>query len=1017
MPFGIPDYHKTNKVLHVGCEKPRAYFIPYADESTARAAFRDESCYFKTLIGTWQFLYFSTVDEIKDVPSLSFLSADKLRVPMNWQNELGAGYDTPHYTNTNYPFPVDPPHVPNHNPCGVYRRSFTLTKSQLSGKDIMLNFEGVDSCFYLFVNGKFLAYSQVSHGTSEINITNAVHPGENDITVAVLKWCDGSYLEDQDMFRASGIFREVYLLFRDKARIDDIFVRTDISDDFSSATVSVDFATNAPLLVKYELKDACGEIISSGSVDVTDGQSVRIAELKAPRLWSDESPYLYLLTLSAGSEVICLDVGIRRIEISGNVILINGKKVKARGVNRHDSHPLLGHATPIEHIRRDLNIIKSSNLNMVRTSHYPNDPRFYKMCDELGLYVCDEADIECHGIGIYKNGNEIVDSADWSESFLDRARLLLERDKNHPSVIMWSVGNESGPGLNHRLMVEYYKRRDPSRLVHAEDESRRAWCIDKDEKRGVSSSVPSSQYREYLDFESRMYPSLEELREDYVGEDKKFPFFMCEYSHAMGVGPGDLRQYWELIRSNDNFFGGCVWEFTDHSVATGDDVYENPKYTYGGDFGDYPNDANFCVDGLVYPDRRPHTGLRELKQISAPLDVKFEDGSLKVRSYRFFESLTDISLVYTVEENGEAVYSGRIAELDVLPECERDYAITLPKTDEDKFTTLNIYARQNRATAYSPIGHEIGVWQFILSEPKRAAAVKSGGFSEGDDGFFARVGEAVFTVSRTTGLLSSIVSEGEEMLVSPLTPTLWRAPTDNDMNIKLQWFKHELDKLTTHLYSVKLTDDGSVVAELSLGAAPLPPAARLTMRYGISDDGRITVSCDAKISDSLPMLPRFGFMMTLPEGFENVRYFGYGPYESYEDMRLASRLSYFRTTVSESFEHYVRPQENMAHFGCRIADVSSVSGHGLIYLADSFSFTAQHYTPLTLTHTRHDYELVKDKETTVIVDYRNSGIGTNSCGPELSREYRIEEKDIHFEFSILPAFTGNVNPFDKWLKK
>ncbi|MBP3309133.1 MAG: DUF4981 domain-containing protein [Clostridia bacterium] len=1017
MPFGLPDYHKTNKTLHIGCEEPHAYFIPYADERSAARALRDESPYFKTLIGKWQLLYFSSVDEISDVPSLSFASADKIDVPMNWQNVLGAGYDTPHYTNTNYPFPVDPPHVPNHNPCGVYRRSFTLTEEQMLGKDIMLNFEGVDSCFYLFVNGRFAAYSQVSHGLSEINITDLVTAGENTLTVAVLKWCDGSYLEDQDMFRASGIFREVYLLFRDKARINDIFVRCDISEDFSSATVSADILTSSQCAVSYLLKDMAGATVASGDAVISGEKTLKLANIKNPHLWSDECPYLYTLTLLSGGEVITLDVGIRKIEIVGNVILINGKKVKAKGVNRHDSHPILGHATPMEHIRRDLNIIKSNNLNMVRTSHYPNDPRFYKLCDEIGLYVCDEADIECHGMGIYKNGNAIVDNPDWSESFLDRGRRMVERDKNHPCIIMWSVGNECGPGINHKLMIEYYKRRDPSRLAHAEDESRRAWVIDKDEARGVHSDVPSSRYREYIELESRMYPELDTIVNDYVGKDKRLPFFMCEYSHAMGVGPGDLKKYWELIRANDNFFGGCVWEFTDHSVAIGDDIYANPNYTYGGDFGDYPNDGNFCVDGLVYPDRRPHTGLRELKQVSAPLDITYEDGTLTVKSYRFFETLSDISLAYTVEENGEPLYSGRINGLDIAPECSGTYAIEGFPVAKNKFVTLNIFARQNRATSYAPIGHEIGVWQFILNEPKRSECLSAVGFTECEDGFLAKVGECLYTVSRRTGLISSIVSEGEEMLASPVTPTLWRAPTDNDMNIKKKWFKCEFDKLTPHLYSISKTDTGEVVAELSLGAAPLPPAVRLTLTYKAEADGRINVGCKATVADGLPMLPRFGFMMTLPEGYENIRYFGYGPYESYQDMRLASRLSYFRTTVNENFEHYIRPQENSAHYACRIADVSSVAGHGLIYLADAFSFTAQHYTPMSLTHTRHDYELVKDKETTVIIDYRNAGIGTNSCGPELLPEYRIDEKEINFEFSILPAFTGNVDAFDKWLKK
>ena len=469
MPFNVPDYHKSLAELHVGCEKPRAYFIPYSEKNEAKDDIRDSSPYFKTLIGEWSFRFFPSVTEISDPLEVEFEKTDRISVPMNWQNALGRGFDTPNYTNTNYPYPVDPPHVPDENPAGVYARSFRLTKPQLCGKDVMLNFEGVDSCFYLYVNGKFAGYSQVSHMTSEFDITSLVHEGENEIRLVVLKWCDGSYLEDQDMYRASGIFREVYLLFRDKERINDIYLHVDTADDFSTAVISVDVGASSEIPIRYSLEDADGAELLMGEFDAKDG--IVLGKLASPSLWSDENPYLYTLYLYSGSEVIALPVGVRRVEIKGNVVYINGQKVKARGVNRHDSHHLLGHATPMEHIKRDLYIMKAHNCNMIRTSHYPNDPRFYALCDKMGFYVCDEADIEGHGLGIYRDGNELIDSPEWTPAFVDRAERMLERDKNHPSIIMWSVGNETGAGLNHTAILKYFKSRDVSRILHAEDES------------------------------------------------------------------------------------------------------------------------------------------------------------------------------------------------------------------------------------------------------------------------------------------------------------------------------------------------------------------------------------------------------------------------------------------------------------------------------------------------------------------------------------------------------------------
>ncbi|MBQ9070112.1 MAG: DUF4981 domain-containing protein [Clostridia bacterium] len=1021
MPFGLPKYHENLKTLHVGSEKPRAYFIPYETRKKALSDIRDESKFFKTLIGEWDFKFFPSVAEISDPNAVEFSAGEKIDVPMNWQNALGRGYDVPQYTNVNYPYPIDPPYIPDENPAGVYRRTFKLTAEQMRNKDIMLNFEGVDSCFYLYVNGSFAGYSQVSHMTSEFNVTGLLREGENEIRVVVLKWCDGSYLEDQDMYRASGIFREVYLLMRDRARINDIFLKYDTAEDFSYADVSLEVEANENIELKYTLSDAEDAVLCEGKSTLKCGK-VDIGRVEKPKLWSDEIPYLYNLTLECGDEIINLPVGIRRIEIKGSVIYINGKKVKARGVNRHDSHPILGHATPVEHMLRDIYIIKQFNCNMIRTSHYPNDPRFYALCDRLGIYVIDETDLECHGIGIYRDGNELTDNPEWTEAYLDRAERMLERDKNHASIIIWSVGNESGPGINHKEMVKYFKSRDNSRLVHAEDESRRAMAVDDQKLRGADMPVPSEKYREYIDFESGMYIDFWSIKNKYLPKgNEKYPFFLCEYSHAMGNGPGDVGDYWKLIREMDSFFGGCVWEFTDHSVATGDNVYKDPHYTYGGDFGEYPHDSNFCVDGLVYPDRRAHTGFYEVKQAQAPVKVEYENGTLTVTSYRYFTDMSDLSLVYTFEKNGKAIKCGRIGELKIKPLAKRKFKIGPPDVNCG-ILTLNVTVKQNTETEWAPIGHEIASWQFILCDNLERKTPDMMGASLKDSfGYYEiEFGESVARVSKTSGLITSLVHEGKEMLDAPVAPTIWRAPTDNDRRVRREWEKHNYHRMSVKCYGTSYeeqSDRVTVTSEIALGSAPLKPALRMTLKYIFSEGSAIAVCCDAKVRGDIPPLPRFGFRFTLPEGFEDISYFGYGPYESYEDKRLASRLSLFKTTATANFEPYVRPQENSAHHGCKWASVTSTVGHGMLFMADKFSLSASHFTPEYLTETRHDFELKEDKNTTVIIDYRTAGIGSHSCGPELDPRFRISEKEIHFEFSFSPEFMGNINPFDKYSKR
>ena len=999
MPLNIPNYHQSTETLHVGCEKPRAYFVPFPCGCASKHAERGESTFFKSLCGEWNFKFFKSVNDVCD---LSTEGSDKLTVPMSWQMALGRGYDVPNYTNVNYSIPYDPPFVPDENPCGLYSRKFTVPAA-MAGKKIYLNFEGVDSAFYVWVNDEFAAYSQVSHMTSEIDVTSLVHAGENEIKVLVLKWSDGTYLEDQDMWRMSGIFREVYLLFRDETHIRDIFVHCDLDDSFTDADFTVDVDVTGKATVEWTLDCPCGETISSGKCDVDESGKIVVPTVKNAKLWSDEEPNLYALTLHCGNEYITLPIGARRVEIKDGCVVINGKKVKAKGVNRHDSHHLLGHATPVEHMVRDIMIMKSHNVNMVRTSHYPNDPRFTALCDKYGIYVCDETDLETHGA---RPWYALSRSPEWEGEYVDRVQRMVERDKNHPCVIFWSLGNESGWGQNHVAMHTWIKSRDTSRIVHYE---------------GANYDYNDGKYlRDVTDIESRMYPSPTWCDNYCKAPERDEPLFLCEYSHAMGNGPGDLRDYWEVIEANDNFFGGCVWEFIDHSVAIGD-KYGDPSFTYGGDFGDHPNDGNFCVDGLVYPDRRVHTGLEELKQAIMPVAVReVKPGTVAIKSRRYFKSLSDISMAWTVKVDGKAVKSGVHPNLDIAPEAEEVFEI-VPENELPAHgtVTLDLSFRQNKPTEWADVGYEVGFAQFIYERAekvKAAPALYPVELCENREEYTVTVGETVYKISKFSGMITDICDNGEHLITKPVVPQIWRAPTDNDRNVQWDWRNSSIHNAKVKCYSTEVVkadeSEAVILSKISLAAAPNEVVLRADVTYTVKYGMGIKIACDVKWNIQKKHYPRFGMRLTMPEGAEQMRYFGYGPNESYVDKRLASKLGEYKSTVTENYEPYVFPQENSSHWGCRWADVHTVAGHGFLFTScEPFSFNASHFSPEQLTETRHHYELKREPETTVMLDMRMDGIGSNSCGPELAEKYRFNETEFSSSVTIKPVFAAEINPY------
>ena len=1020
--FALDHCYEDPSILHIGCLDPRSYFIPFdvsqtSVQPTDMYINREKSERLKLLSGNWDFAYFKTLDDLPCFLDDRFEYPEKIDVPRSWQTYLDRDYDKPQYVNVLYPFPVDPPFVPDCNPCGLYHRSFEVSKEDAEDRVARLVFEGVDSCFYLWINDRYVGYSQVSHCTSEFDITPYLVTGANTITVAVLKWCDGSYLEDQDKFRLSGIFRDVYLLWRDRVHIEDVYLAPSLDPKSLTGTFKAFVTLNLPGWFAYTLEDPEGRVIGQGE---SENSSIQI-ECPCVRPWSDEIPVLYALRLICGKEQIVIPFGFRSICVKDRIIYINGQKVKVKGVNHHDSDPILGSATPLWHIERDLKLIKYHNCNMIRTSHYPSDPRLPGLCDMLGIYLCDEADLETHGMSPVGQWDKLTDSPEWTEAYVDRARRLMERDKNHPCVVMWSVGNESGIGRNHEKMADYFHTRMPGCLVHAEDESRRAHSHEPVENRALTNCP-------YIDIDSRMYPSVHELESEYFERnDYDHPVFLCEFSHAMGNGPGDIADYWACMRRHDEFFGGCIWEFTDHSVATDQTPGHDPKYVYGGDFGDFPNDGNFCVDGLVFPDRRPHYGFMEYKQVVKPFRAELtgkgqKQVRLRLENIRYFKSLSDMTFEWVLERNGIAVESGTF-ETNAGPQRSEEIIVSFNnQIDETSFNYLTVRAKYKEATPFARAGDEFGFEQFELSLGKadRKAAFGSVRLEDTSDiAYTVSCGDATYLVDRTTGCICSVRKDGTELLTAPITPNIWRAPTDNDRNIKNEWRRAGYDRTKIKCYSCEVTEasDTSLIVSsvMSLGADALVPCVRLTVLYHFEGDGSVKIDIQAQKAEQLPPLPRFGIMVCLDEALDSVSYFGRGPAESYQDKRHASSIGLYTTDTVSNFEHYVRPQENMAHAETRWVTVRRPGGPGLAALVsgEPFSFNCSRFSPMTLTRTPHDYELVPEQRTVLCLDEKHAGIGSNSCGPALDPKYRLSETERNFSIVLKPFTKDLTDPFEE----
>ena len=1015
----VPACYEDLHMQHWGTAANRSYFIPASVRMDDLVEHREHSDRFHLLNGNWKFKYCESVHDFTDLFYEQDYDAkewDTIPVPGVWQNY---GYDRHQYTNIRYPFPVDPPHVPIDNPCGAYLCNFAYYHKENAPK-AYLNFEGVDSCFYVWINGHYLGYSEVSHSTSEFDISDYVIEGNNTLAVLVLKWCVGSYLEDQDKFRTTGIFRDVYILDRPEFCIRDYFTTMHIGE---VSTVKIRFAYHGDFVPTCaKLMDAEDNMIASGSaIAMEEGEYTYQAVLSVenPILWNPEKPYLYTLIIETPNEVITDRVGLREVCIKNNQVLLNGTPFKFRGVNRHDSDPVTGPVITVEQMKRDLKLIKQHNFNAIRTSHYPNAPMFLQLCDQYGFMVIDEADNESHGASAtYCKENDVWENhvEIWNEPFadnpcfigmtMDRTQRCVQRDKNRPSVICWSMGNESAYGCCFEAALAWTKHFDPDRLTHYESaqyHSNKCQCDFSN-----------------IDLYSNMYPSLETLQK-YIDSDPDKPYLMCEYSHAMGNGPGDLEDYWQFIQNNDVMCGGFVWEWCDHAVYAGKTENGKDKYLYGGDHGELLHDGNFCVDGLVYPDRRPHTGLLEYKNVHRPLrSVSYEakSGQLILHNYMDFVNLSDyLVLSYELNCDGQLISSGKIENLPaVSPHCEGVVKLNLDIPDKGRCYLRILYLLKNE-TELLPMHFDLGFDEIMLpnTDNRNQTALQIwNNKSSVEDHITVKESERYLSIQASaflyeydkfSGMFTKIYFRGQELLDKPVNFNLFRAPTDNDRKLKHNWFAAYYDHIVTRAYNTCHTVvDGElrIHSDASIAGISVQKIMDVELDWTVSIDGKITVEILAKRNLEFPELPRFGLRLFLPNSMESISYYGLGPMENYTDKHHAAYHNLFYTTVSNLHEDYIRPQENGAHGDCDYVILENAEVRMTIVGIDKFSFNASHYTQEELTAKAHNFELEKCDSTVLCLDYRQNGIGSASCGPDLSEKYRLLDETINLSFCFIP---------------
>ena len=997
----IPNYFENMDVLHLNTMPTRSYYIPAGKPMGALVTDRERSDRFQLLNGDWKFRYHESVHMLQEeffAEGYDASGFDTIAVPGVWQSY---GYDRQQYTNTRFPFPYDPPYVPYENPCGTDIHTFTYTPDAAAPR-AYLNFEGVDSWFYVWLNGSFVGYSQVSHSTSEFDVTHLLRSGENTLAVLVLKWCDGSYLEDQDKFRHTGIFRDVFLLKRPENHLWDYFVTTD------GGKIRVRMSGHALVKLYDQAHTLLAETTPITSADA-EFPLEALLEVEKPIFWNPEAPYLYTLEFHTPGEVITDRVGLRAISIINNVVLLNGQPIKFRGINRHDSDPVVGPAVDLDHIQNDMAMFKQFNFNAIRTSHYPNAPQFYQLCDEYGFMVIDEADNESHGCrklyGV-ESAEKDTRHRKWATPqannpaftgvILDRVQLCVRRDKNRPCVLIWSMGNECAFGCTFETALTWTKQYDPSRLTHYES----ALYRDNTVKPDFSN----------LDLYSYMYAGFD-VMEDYFANSPDKPFILCEYAHAMGNGPGDFEDYWEVIQAHEGFCGAFVWEWCDHAIYKGE---QNGKamYWYGGDHGEFPHDDNFCVDGLVYPDRTPSTGLWEYWNVHRPARAAWENGVLRLHNYMDFISLEQyLTASWELRCNGIVIGSGQLTVPAIAPHGEGKIPLPL-ELPQGKCSLRVIYASlQDHPLCEA--GHPLGFDDLILTEgcpsAQRLLEMTYPGVPawEEDHRYITIKSEQfAYRLDKWTGLWASLEYMGKALLEHPMELNLWRAPTDNDRKIRHVWTEAGYQHSVTRCYETRVAAAENalqIICTCSIAPIWRQRIMNIETIWEVDAIGNITASIRVSKDPEFPELPRFGLRLFLPKEMEQVSYLGYGPMESYRDKHRAGWYGKFSSTVTDLHEDYIKPQENGSHWGCDLVELHGGDLSLCVVAAAPFSFNASHYTQEELTAKKHNYEIEESGHTVLCLDYAQTGIGSGSCGPHTLPKHRFSETEFTFTLRLLPG--------------
>ncbi|WP_225048866.1 glycoside hydrolase family 2 TIM barrel-domain containing protein [Lacticaseibacillus kribbianus] len=973
------DLLEDPQALRENTEPARSYYIPYPTEATAlKAKRRTESPCFTLLDGDWDFRYLPDLSALDEqFWADGDLTTDAvLPVPATWQNH---GYDHHQYTNVSYPIPFQPPFVPDANPAGYYRRSFTVADGDDSW---YLNFEGKDSAMYVWVNGRYVGYDSVPHANSEFDVTAFVHPGENDLAVLVAKWSVGTYFEDQDKFRTSGLIRSVYLLARPQAHATTLDWHTTVDVARGTGTLTVD--AYAGPAARYALVDAAGQQLAAG--DWTVGTAITVADCA---FWNAEHPYLYRLVVTAGDEALPFDVGFRQWTLEAGVLRLNGQAVKLYGTNYHDSDPRVGAAVTLEMQRRDLVLMKKHHFNAIRTSHYPKAPEFYALCDRMGFYVVSEADVECHGAGdLYgaaSDMDQLVEDPTYAKLVLDRIQRMVTADRLFACLFCWSMGNESGFGADLAAACRWTHAADPTRLVHYEGLS-------------AKEAADPESTMDLVDVYSRMYESPAGCQA-FCDRYPKLPLMLCEYAHAMGNGPGGLAVYDELMQRFDNFIGAFVWEWCDHAMV----IPGTHHLGYGGDFGEFPDAGNFCMDGLVYPDRRPHTGLLEYQATHLPIALEaVQDGQLVLHNRLDFTAGGAYTGFWRVSVAGQPGPWQALALTGLAPHKTATFAVSLPRTD----ALLSVEWTLGEAGTKAPLDG-VGIQQQLLQAPTCALPALA------DKGEALTVTQTPRTVTVTgagftyvldafAGTWRQLTQGGHDWLRAPMAWQLWRAPIDNDRDLAADWRAAGYDRVVPHRGTCTVSEKAGAVAitiALTLTAPKVQQLAALTVTWTVATSGQLRASVQVTRTPGMPAWPRFGLQLSLDRAAK-AEYLGMGPMESYRDKHEAASLNWFTTTAQASYEPYVKPQEHGSHYATRELAVTT-GGHRLhVAFGAPASFSLIPYTAAQLTAAAHDWALPASDAAILSLDYAQNGIGSASCGPRLPEWEQFTDASFSWQLAL-----------------